>query len=57
MEDAIEKSEAEMEEIDAMLSDPENGNNVALLMELTKKRTELEKKIEALYEKWEEIGN
>jgi ATP-binding cassette subfamily F protein 3 len=57
VEDAIEKSEAEMEEIDAMLSDPENGNNVALLMELTKKRTELEKKIEALYEKWEEIGN
>lgn len=55
-EDNIAKLEAEMADVDAQLSDSSNGNNVALLQELTKKRNELESSLEKLYEEWEELA-
>ena len=55
-EESIAKLEAEMSDIDAQLSDSSNGNNVALLQELSKKRNELEDSLEKLYEEWETLA-
>lgn len=56
IEDLIEKNETEMAEVDEQLTDSANGNNVSLLMELTKRRKELEESLEELYSKWEELS-
>lgn len=49
----IEKLEIDNSEIDAQLSDPANGTNIALLQELTKKREVNDLRLEALMEQWE----
>ncbi|MCR4617160.1 MAG: ABC-F family ATP-binding cassette domain-containing protein [Lachnospiraceae bacterium] len=55
-EEAIATAEAELSEVDAKLSDPSNGNNVALLQELSRNRDEISAKLDKLYEEWEELA-
>ena len=55
-EEKITNLETELADCDAQLSDPSNGNNVALLQDLSKKRNELESSLEKLYEEWEELA-
>ena len=55
-EDLIEKKESELAEIDSQLSDSSNGNNVALLQELTRNREALSAELDKLYEQWEELS-
>ncbi|MBR3042707.1 MAG: hypothetical protein IKH94_08540, partial [Eubacterium sp.] len=49
------ETEAEIEKTDAELSDPANGTNASLLMELSQKKEELEEKLLELYSHWEEL--
>lgn len=56
VEDLIEKKESELAEIDSQLSDSSNGNNVALLQELTRNREALSAELDKLYEQWEELS-
>ena len=37
------------------LSDPANGTNMELLMELSSKKEEIEATLEKLYSEWEEL--
>ncbi len=55
-EEEIARLETELEDTDTQLSDTSNGNNVALLQELTKKREEISGKLEKLYEEWENLA-
>ena len=55
VESQIEKLEAEITDIDTQLSDPANGTNVGLLLELSTKKEEAETKLEELYTEWEEL--
>ncbi|MBR1651580.1 MAG: ABC-F type ribosomal protection protein [Lachnospiraceae bacterium] len=55
-EEEIARLETELEDTDTQLSDTSNGNNVALLQELTKKREEISGKLEKLYEEWETLA-
>ncbi|MBR4277875.1 MAG: ABC-F family ATP-binding cassette domain-containing protein [Lachnospiraceae bacterium] len=55
-EEEIARLESELEDTDTQLSDTSNGNNVALLQELTKKREEISGKLEKLYEEWETLA-
>ena len=55
MEKAIEKTEAEITEMEETINDPANGTNVELLLELSKKKEEAEAKLEELYTEWEEL--
>ena len=55
-EEEIARLETELEDTDSQLSDTSNGNNVALLQELTKKREEISGKLEKLYEEWETLA-
>lgn len=55
VEKAIEKLEGEIGEIDEQLSDPANGTDAGLLMELASKKQEAEEKLEELYTEWEEL--
>ena len=55
VENSIEKNEQELSDIDAKLSDPANGTNMELLMELSSKKEEIEAALEALYAEWEEL--
>ncbi len=54
-EKQIAETEAEIEKTDAELSDPANGTNASLLMELSQKKEELEEKLLELYSHWEEL--
>ncbi len=63
-ENDLRKCEEEitaLEERDAFLDEemalPENATNVARLQEITKEKEEIASKLEALYEKWEELEN
>lgn len=55
-EEKIAEKENELSKIDAQLSDSSNGNNVALLQELSRKREVLEMELAKLYEKWEVLA-
>ena len=55
VESQIEKLEAEITDIDTQLSDPANGTNVGLLLELSTKKEDAETKLEELYTEWEEL--
>ncbi len=55
VEKAIEKTEAELAETEQAINDPANGTNVELLLELSKKKEEADKSLEALYEEWDQL--
>ena len=55
VEKAIEKTEAELAEMEQAINDPANGTNVELLLELSKKKEEADKSLEALYEEWDQL--
>ena len=55
-EDQIEKLEERLGAIDEEFADPEIATNSARLGELHKERTEVQEKLDALYEKWEELN-
>lgn len=55
VEASIEKLEAEIEELDSKLSDPANGTDAALLIDLSKKKEEAQEKLEELYSEWETL--
>ncbi len=51
-EEKIAVLEDKLSEIDSALSDPSNGNNVALLQELSKERDTVKNELDTLYEEW-----
>jgi ATP-binding cassette subfamily F protein 3 len=55
LEANIQDLETELSEIDEQFMLPENATNVGLLNELTKKRDEVQKNLDLLYEQWEEL--
>lgn len=55
VESAIEKTEAEISELEETMNDPANGTNVSFLLETSKKKEEAEAKLEELYTEWEEL--
>ncbi len=56
LEDAIEKLEQRNEQIDELLAQEDIYTNVAKLMELNKEKSEVETKLEELFEKWTELN-
>lgn len=56
VEDAIHALETRDTEIDVLLCDEAVFTDVARLLELNKEKEELSEKLEALYEKWEELA-
>jgi ATP-binding cassette subfamily F protein 3 len=55
LEANIQDLETELSEIDEQFMLPENATNVGLLNELTKKREDVQKNLDLLYEQWEEL--
>lgn len=55
-EDQIQKLEERLGAIDGEFADPEIATNSARLGELHRERTEVQKKLEELYEEWEELN-
>ena len=53
----IEKSEQVLADIDEKLSDPAIATNSAKLNELGSLRAEEQKRLDALYEEWEELSS
>lgn len=56
VESEIEKLESRNAELDATLSDPANGTNVALLQECSTEREANEEQLLKLMERWEELS-
>ena len=56
VETEIEELESDNEQIDTELSDPANGNDVAKLQELSKKRAENDARLEELMQRWESLS-
>ncbi len=56
LEAEIEKLENQITAIDEEFAIPENATNVSLLTSLTNDRNEAEKKLNELYESWEELS-
>lgn len=56
VETEIEELESDNEQIDTELSDPANGNDVAKLQELSKKRAENDARLEKLMQRWESLS-
>lgn len=56
VETEIEELESDNEQIDTELSDPTNGNDVAKLQELSKKRAENDARLEELMQRWESLS-
>lgn len=56
VETEIEELESDNEQIDTELSDPANGNDVAKLQELSKKRAENDARLEELMQCWESLS-
>ena len=52
-EDKIAALEDELGIIEAALSDPANGNDLPKLQEFTRKQSDLQSRLDALYEEWE----
>lgn len=52
LEEEIANKESELNDMDLALSDPENYNNLDLIVELGRKREDLEKDLNKLYSKW-----
>lgn len=56
VETEIEELESDNEQIDTELSNPANGNDVAKLQELSKKRAENDARLEELMQRWESLS-
>ena len=56
-EEEIEKTESRIAELDSLMFDPEISADSARLKELFDEKTELEGRLEELYEKWEEANS
>ena len=56
VETEIEELESDDEQIDTELSDPANGNDVAKLQKLSKKRAENDARLEELMQRWESLS-
>lgn len=56
VETEIEELESDNEQIDTELSDSANGNDVAKLQELSKKRAENDARLEELMQRWESLS-
>lgn len=56
VETEIEELESDNEQIDTELSDPANGNDIAKLQELSKKRAENDARLEELMQRWESLS-
>ena len=56
VETEIEELESDNEQIDTELSDPANGNDVAKLQELSKKRAKNDARLEELMQRWESLS-
>ena len=56
VETEIEELESDNEQIDTELSDPANGNDVAKLQKLSKKRAENDARLEELMQRWESLS-
>ena len=56
VEETIEKLEAEIYDIDEMLSDPSIGTNLPRLQELTKEREAADEKLSEAMSKWEQLS-
>lgn len=56
VETEIEELESDNEQIDTELSNPANGNDVAKLQELSKKRAENDARLEELMQHWESLS-
>lgn len=55
IEETIEDLEAQLDEVQQQMSDPANGTNSTLLMELSGQAAELNDKLEKALEKWEQL--
>ncbi|MCR5213639.1 MAG: ABC-F family ATP-binding cassette domain-containing protein [Eubacterium sp.] len=55
VENQIEELENEGADLDRQLNDPANGTNAGLLIELAKKKEEIDQKLEELMEEWENL--
>ena len=55
-EEEIARLEDKLSDLDSQLSDSSNGNNVALLQELTRDREKISSDLEKLYEEWETLA-
>ena len=55
LETSINKAETELDEITGKLSDPANGTNAALLIELSEKKDTLEEELLEMYSRLEEL--
>ena len=55
-EEEIARLEDKLSDLDSQLSDSSNGNNVALLQELTRDREKISSDLEKLYEEWEALA-
>jgi ATP-binding cassette subfamily F protein 3 len=55
LENSIEKAETELDEISEKLSDPANGTNAALLIELSEKKETLEEELLEMYSRLEDL--
>ncbi len=55
-EEAIQNLEERGKEIDALLASPQVYSDVARCLELNNEKFDISKKLEALYEKWEELA-
>lgn len=56
-EDDIAKLEARDSEITELISDPAVGSDLAKLRKLTDEQTEIQEKLSALYDEWEELSS
>lgn len=55
-EDSITKLEDQISAIDEQLADPEIASNLERLLELDKEKQDLQKQLDMLYERWEELA-
>ena len=55
-ENEITSLEEKSRLLDEQMALPENATNVSKLQELTKEKTDIEEKLTALYDIWEEIS-
>ncbi len=55
-EDSITQLEEQISAIDEQLADPEIASNLERLLELDKEKQDLQKQLDMLYERWEELA-
>lgn len=56
LEESIAAAEEELKQIDEKLADPSIASNAGALSELSKERAEVEERLSAMYDSWEELS-